>query len=176
MVKLNIGCGGDIKQGWVNVDSKDLPGAFMTDARNLHYMFVDVEEIYASHVMEHMLLRDAVDCLFQWARMLTPGGRMEIRVPDMDYAAMLIANRSLVNKAAEKDPKLMFSDVPTFNMIWGDDRESPHRSGFTQEMLHKIFKLLPLDYKITIRDYEGMREIIVIATKKTEIAAARREV
>jgi SAM-dependent methyltransferase len=58
--KLHLGCGRTILEGWINVDSRQLPGvdvvADFDDCRNTPLPFADnsVDEFLASHLIEHL--------------------------------------------------------------------------------------------------------------------------
>ena len=51
-MKLNLGCGKDIKTGYINLDIVDYGGNEIHDITTFPYPFEDntFEEIYASHV------------------------------------------------------------------------------------------------------------------------------
>lgn len=55
-MKLNLGCGKDIKPGYINLDIVDYGGNQIHDINRFPYPFKDntFEEIYASHVLEHL--------------------------------------------------------------------------------------------------------------------------
>ena len=51
-------------------------------------------EIYASHVVEHLDYKDELlDTLKEWNRILEPGGRALISVPDLDVLAELMIKK-----------------------------------------------------------------------------------
>lgn len=54
--KLNLGCGKDIKKGYVNLDVVDYGGNMIHDINSFPYPFADntFDEIYASHILEHL--------------------------------------------------------------------------------------------------------------------------
>ena len=57
MNKLNLGCGQDIRKGYVNLDFLKLRGVDVVhDLNKFPYPFDDDEfdEIYTSHVLEHL--------------------------------------------------------------------------------------------------------------------------
>jgi predicted SAM-dependent methyltransferase len=60
--RLNVGCGLDIRPGWVNLDSVDYGGNQIVDLNRFPWPFPDghFDEVYASHVMEHMANFNAV--------------------------------------------------------------------------------------------------------------------
>ena len=55
MNKLNIGCGKDIKEGYVNLDVVDYGGNQIHDLNKFPYPFEEnsFDEIFASHMLEY---------------------------------------------------------------------------------------------------------------------------
>lgn len=128
-IYLNIGCGFDAPEGWINVDSspsarlEKLPvvGKFMgllsrnpqRFPDNVSYgniledgLFSDgtVEAIYASHVLEHLTLEDMRKALSNLCRMLRAGGTIRLIVPDLAERARRYVESSAANNpsAAEE--------------------------------------------------------------------------
>lgn len=85
MIKLNLGCGRDIKDGFVNIDinSKD-PRVVLGDVSRLNYESGSVDEIYALDILEHFELKRVESVLAEWCRVLKPRGVLFIRTPDLD--------------------------------------------------------------------------------------------
>jgi predicted SAM-dependent methyltransferase len=55
-------------------------------------------EIYASHVVEHFDYRDELQLALQeWFRVLQPGGRLLISVPDLDVLAALLLQKDALS-------------------------------------------------------------------------------
>ena len=83
--RLNVGCGADIREGWINLDSSKLPGvdvvANLDDCGRTPLPFPDnsIDEFYCSHVLEH--LRDALGFMQELHRVAKPGATAIIRVP-----------------------------------------------------------------------------------------------
>ena len=88
LINLNLGCGGDYKQGFINIDC--------SDAENVD-VHADVREylpnmesgsaglVYMSHFLEHLPGSDVVAVLKECFRVLVNGGLVEIRVPNFAY-------------------------------------------------------------------------------------------
>ena len=82
MSKLNLGCGRDIRAGYVNLDSVKMPGVDkVCNLDKFPYPFKDntFEEVYAAHVIEH--LTDLPGVMKELRRISKPGGKIIIRVP-----------------------------------------------------------------------------------------------
>lgn len=83
MAKLNIGCGSHPIDGWDNLDRKDGREAWPLEG----VADASMDEIRASHVLEHFSHRVVPDVLREWVRVLRPGGRMRLAVPDFGRIA-----------------------------------------------------------------------------------------
>lgn len=84
--KLNIGCGTDIKKGWINLDSVNIPGVdIVYDVEKTPLPFKDEEfdEILCQDIMEHL---DYIPLLRELYRILKKGSKLRIRVPHFTSA------------------------------------------------------------------------------------------
>jgi SAM-dependent methyltransferase len=80
--RLNLGCGTDIRPGYVNVDSARLPGVDVVhDLGSLPLPFDDAAfvEVVCQDVLEH--LPEYPRLLGEIHRVMRPGGRLVIRSP-----------------------------------------------------------------------------------------------
>lgn len=80
-MKLNLGCGSDIRKGYLNVDNVNGPDIdFLMDIEK-PFPFSDssIDEIMASHVLEHTHRYASI--IKECHRVLKPGGKLEVRVP-----------------------------------------------------------------------------------------------
>ena len=85
-MKLNLGCGKDIRPDYVNMDIIDYGQEIVRDVlRGIPFSDNTFDEVYTSHFMEH--IRTGEDLFFVlgeiW-RVLKPGGIFIIRVPHSD--------------------------------------------------------------------------------------------
>ncbi|MDD2273739.1 MAG: methyltransferase domain-containing protein [Desulfuromonadaceae bacterium] len=82
--------------GWESLNAQPLAGIdHVCDAGNLT-CFADgtFAELYASHVLEHFDYRDEFAMvLAEWFRVLAPGGRLFVSVPDMDIICRMYCDR-----------------------------------------------------------------------------------
>jgi predicted SAM-dependent methyltransferase len=84
-LRLNIGSG-DLpmrEQAWVNIDESPLAGVdLVLRVPPLPWADGTVSEIYAGHFLEHLTREEATQFLDECWRVLVPGGRVGIMVPD----------------------------------------------------------------------------------------------
>lgn len=91
-LRLNVGAGHIPREGYVNVDGRNLPGIdIVADARSIPLPGGCVAELRSEHLVEHFPeaeLRRVV--LPHWRELLEPGGTVSIVVPDAE--SMLAAH------------------------------------------------------------------------------------
>jgi len=84
-VKINIGCGGAVMEGWTNLDICPAPGAFYSDARNgLPFGDGAALHIHCEHFLEHLEYEAAERFLGECHRVLSAGGTLRVIVPDAE--------------------------------------------------------------------------------------------
>ena len=73
-----------------------LPGDhvdFVRDAKDLApFEDESIQNIYASHVLEHLSIAELTPCLHEWHRVLTPDGQLMISVPNLEVLCRLFAS------------------------------------------------------------------------------------
>lgn len=84
-MKLNVGCGRNTLEGWLNLDSQALPGVDIIadldacDSVPLPLAYDSVEEFLLSHVLEH--IPNVLPMMQELHRVARHDARMVIRVP-----------------------------------------------------------------------------------------------
>ncbi|MEI6341958.1 MAG: methyltransferase domain-containing protein [Verrucomicrobiota bacterium] len=80
-MRLNIGCGLDVRPGWVNLDCVDYGGNTVADLTRYPWPFPDshFDEVLASHILEHLPNFNAV--VTEIWRVCKPDALVVVRVP-----------------------------------------------------------------------------------------------
>lgn len=135
-VRLNVGCGKNILDGYINVDSYVPPGMHgkvtYMDARDLQFPSESVDEILSIFVLEHIEFWELRNTLFEWWRVLKPGGKLTIKTDNFVTIAQMFLN-------GEIDIRDLQYYIHNANPL--DRAASPHRSALTPEYLDKILRL-----------------------------------
>jgi len=79
--KINMGCGWDYKEGYLNIDATDfVKSDLVADIRDLSFLPSSYyEQIFASDVLEHIPRTEFMNALAEWHRLLKPGGSIYIK-------------------------------------------------------------------------------------------------
>lgn len=85
-VKLDIGSDRGRFQDFTTVDLYAPNPDIRADAKELPFADNSVDEIWASHILEHLKPPDVQPALREWLRVLKPGARARIVIPDLDDA------------------------------------------------------------------------------------------
>ncbi len=85
-LKLDIGCATKCRTGFTPVDRCNGDEAFPLSIKKQPIPDNSVDEIVASHVLEHFSQHETAFVIKEWVRVLKPGGRIRIAVPDFNYA------------------------------------------------------------------------------------------
>ena len=82
-IKLNLGCGNMILEGYVNIDLYNEKADMKCDISKLPFDDNSVDEVYSSHVIEHFDFMAAFDVFSEWKRVLKHGGMIILETIDM---------------------------------------------------------------------------------------------
>ncbi|MEO1700362.1 MAG: methyltransferase domain-containing protein [Planctomycetota bacterium] len=146
-LRLDLGCGElGPKPGFEGVDIRALPGIkHVTDMFALDARFAEssVDELYCRHAFEHLSFADGERALACWARVLAPGGRLNLIIPDLRFH---------IAQFMEEDPNAPSPTNPAWTQrqhaiagFWGWQREEGtvwdiHKSGYDFEMMRELLE------------------------------------
>lgn len=92
-LKLHLGCGRIVLDGWKNYDIEKHRGVIVQDlTKKLPHKNETVDFIFSEHFIEHISRQDAIKLLRDCYRVLKPNGVIRLITPDLqvlldDYAA-----------------------------------------------------------------------------------------
>lgn len=125
LMKLNLGCGDTLLDGYLNADLYNPAAQVKADAFNLPFPDERFDEIFACHIFEHLNPYKIADVLTSWKRVLKPGGKLIMEMPDI---LELCKNFEKSNK--DERYRLL-------NCIYGTTQiEHPHVFGWYPEILN----------------------------------------
>ena len=134
-IGLHLGCGKRLWPGWLNVDLEQ--GDYLCDIRILTLPDSYAERAAAIHVFEHLWPWDVPPALAEWKRVLRPGGKLVLELPNLQRILSHIFIR--MNKGEQ--PSRSFSWLP----MWGDPAfKDP-------AMMHK-WGYFPIDVENLLKD------------------------
>jgi hypothetical protein len=148
-MRLNVGCGDDYREGFVNIDGSDalsrvdmvldMPREMLSS----HFAEGTIAYILCNDFLEHHFHFEAVAILRDFKKILRPGAVLEIRVPDAGYI--------LINPFFSIERKLTFlfggQDVPQGNADMDKSREVYpqyfcHKYGWTKRRMRRELEQL----------------------------------
>jgi SAM-dependent methyltransferase len=128
--KLNIGAGDDRRDGYWSVDLRPDVADVVADITRLPFADDSVAELFASDLLEHFPATKTQGLLAEWRRVLAPGGKLTLRVPN------LLALARLLIEHPHTRPDVIRN-------IYGGHRFGPdgawdtHHTGWTPDLLHE---------------------------------------
>ena len=82
--KIHLGCGGNVLDGWANLDMDGPRGVVRFDLnRPLPFPSGSAELVYSEHFVEHVRKDQATALLAECGRVLRPGGVLRVSTPDL---------------------------------------------------------------------------------------------
>jgi predicted SAM-dependent methyltransferase len=150
-MKLNLGCGLDKKQGYINIDiRKEVKPDLIWNLENIPYPFESnsIEEIIAKDVLEHFPFRKVENILKEWFRILKPQGKLYIQTPDL----IAICYKVILNN------NYTWKDISYWVYGGQDYNENFHKSGFTIPTIRKLLE--SIGFKIEKIENDGGTNLI----------------
>lgn len=142
LIRLNLGCGDKILEGYVNVDIADERAGkkpdIICDIRKLTLPDAYADEAMAIHVVEHLWRWDVVDVLREWHRVLKPGGKLVLECPNLITACQEVLKNpdmaALPGKEGQRSMWVLYGDP-----AWKDPLMC-HRWGYTPASLGAVMQ------------------------------------
>jgi len=130
-IKLHIG-GREPNLEWKIFDIESRPEVdFIGNASNLNQFADDsIEAIYTSHVLEHFyygLGNELIATLSEWHRVLKPGGKLYISVPNLQVLCWLFIHPNLMPLERHQIMRMMFGGQTNEHDV--------HKVGFDADIL-----------------------------------------
>jgi predicted SAM-dependent methyltransferase len=124
---LNVGCGTDYKEGWVNIDNNSDNNIEKLDLnwdlrKPLPFEENSVDFIFNEHFMEHLTVEEGQAALKDFMRVLKPGGILRIAMPDLEAAVAFYNDKNWKKKSFIKRFGLEFvetrAELLNMNFRW----------------------------------------------------------
>jgi predicted SAM-dependent methyltransferase len=153
--KLNLGCGHDLRDGYINVDlhARHNPD-LVADITKLDMLpSASFDEIVAQDVLEHLERYRVQGALNEWSRLLANEGVLCVRVPSMEhmFKALCKPENRPVQKAEEMIHKIYGTQAYT-----GDY----HLSGFTASLLESKLEIAGLQVCSAVIKWDMVYDIV----------------
>lgn len=134
-MKIHAGCGQRIWDGWCNVDIAVHPKAprppeILADVRSIPLLDDCADELVAVHLFEHFYLWETEDLLTEWGRLLKPGGKLILELPDIVKAAKNL----LAGTTDQQSMWAIYGDPQTRNLFMG------HHWGWTLKTIKPVLE------------------------------------
>lgn len=135
MQKLEIGPGknpvGTAEEGWVFLGADARWGE-----KPLPFPDGSCAEVYASHVLEHIPWTQTQSALKEVLRILEPGGKFEVWVPNFEYIAECYRKKMCGDKWRRENPEGDFMTWVNGRLFtYGPEEDNWHRACFDAESL-----------------------------------------
>ena len=88
VVRIELGSGPHGLPGFFHIDAVKTGNVdLQADIRKLDFFKTNsIVEIYSAHTVEHISYTEVVQVLQEWNRVLKSGGKITIKMPDLDFA------------------------------------------------------------------------------------------
>jgi len=167
-MKLNLGCGSQVVDGWINVDYSlgarlakfplfrsinqklklfDLdwnPRIYIHDlSKRFPWLDSSIDVIYSSHTLEHLSKDDGVKFLHECYRVLRQDGMIRIVVPDLRHFVFeYIYGQIVADEFVEKLGVLYGNSGNTFKDLLSPFIQFPHKCMYDNQRLLEIMDLV----------------------------------
>jgi len=168
---LHVG-GKQVREGWKILNIQKGPHVdYVGDLADLT-AFGDnsVDEVYASHVLEHLdYVKELPAALAGLFRILRPGGRVKLSVPDLETLAGIMADKTIEPDTKYMAMRMMFGgqtdpyDFHKVGLSWTFMQSFLARAGFVD--IERVDRLGPFNDSSTTRLADRYISLNVVARK-----------
>lgn len=132
-LKLNLGSGGIEYPGFLSVDLLDRRASIIQDITKLDFDENSVSEMICIHAVEHLSPFVVLDTFKLWNKILKPGGKLTIELPDLES----LCERYLKADTGKRYnlATCMFGSVNTQDHGEPSDISSPHLYGWSKQQI-----------------------------------------
>lgn len=129
--RVQVGCGPhNLMEGWWNVDIAEFPGIDEVMDATKPWPYAGLDYVFGEHFLEHLSLEGAVAFLKHAGNSLSPGGRLRLSTPNLEW--VLRANHYPLGPAEPEERVLGTLRMNRAFHGWG------HQFLWTEDMLRHV--------------------------------------
>ena len=171
MIKLHLGCGRNILDGWINTDyntAKFGGSEYLDVTKKFPYNNNSVDYIFSEHMIEHITYHEGKFMLEESFRVLKSGGKIRISTPDLKFLINLYTD----NKTDLQKKYIDYSvNHSSYNVSIGTDtfiinnfvRDWDHTFIYDEKTLKSLFESIGFfdvkSYLITETEDENLKNL-----------------
>ncbi len=186
--RVELGSGPHGEPGFFHIDAIKVGNVdYQADVRDLSFLETSsVEELYSAHTVEHFSYTEIELVLQEWSRVLRPGGKIIIKMPDLDFLCrayvggthsteetMIAIFGGFADEIGGSDGWEKISGDPNWQRNTIQDGEIPHPGQYTEWASHKALytfetfkiRMERAGFKDVQRIVENDWELHIVATK-----------
>lgn len=171
VIKLNLGCGSEKCNGYINIDIRlDVNPDMAMNLEVIPYPFNDnyVDEILANDIIEHFPYRDVENVVREWHRILKKGGKLIIKTPDLENLVNRMKDDSflIVTASILGDANKTWLTMPHWIYGGQDYSQNYHKLIFSKNELKKFLEYIGFNVDNIINDSACGTNMVCYATKR----------
>lgn len=160
-MKLNLACGNDYKEGYINIDNQsmfpDCKVDVSADIFTLEQEENSIDEILVNHFVMYTRPDELNPLLEKWYKWLKLGGKLSIETIDVKEIAKILNDDSRTTK-----------DMDMFGLtnLFGTEVTGPHRWAYYAESLYELMDKVGYgELFIEKGEKKPLRDFKIIGTK-----------
>ena len=143
-VRLHLGCGSRLFDGYINIDGEYMqgtPGITIHDLLNPFPLPENcVDEILSVHVIEHVMPDKVPGLIKEWLRILRPGGYVAVEWPDILKMCQYIVQDPTRLYSSDKRVRKRGIAGIFGNIVRYQDPVMLHKWGYSADSMSLMFK------------------------------------